>query len=389
MKALEEEKLIHISALVLKEIQGKLTGEERILLDSWLNQSERNKEIYKHCQDRQKQHQAYTGLRYFEKQRNFDSLKSKIQFRTKKKTVVVLKRLWPFVAAASIIFTIAGIWYWNKGEGQHMYDEMAMVNDRLPASNQAIITLSDGRQYQLNKDESQVVIDGTGIRYHDGGRVAAINAAVSAKIETPRGGTYDVTLPDGTTVKLNAGTVLTYPTVFAKDKREVTLTGEAYFEVAKRKDQPFVVHTKNQQILVLGTHFNIYAYETSAATKTTLLEGKVAVRERLKDRQVILLPGDQAVNNGANFSKRTVNVQQEMAWVHGKFNFDGKSLREVMDELSQWYAIDVVYKGEVPDIEFFGGTFRTSKLSTILKILKDQDLSYQLTDDGKLIIEKK
>jgi len=389
MNALEEEKLIHISALVLKEMQGTLTVEDRRILDSWLNQSERNKEIYRRFQDGQKQRQAYIGLQYFEKQRNFDSLKSKIQFQTKKKTVVVLKRLWPFVAAASVIFTIAGIWYWNKDEGQHMDAQTAMVNDRLPASNQAIIKFSDGRQYQLNKGESQVVIDSSGIRYNDGYQVATINAAVSATIETPRGGTYDVTLPDGTTVKLNAGTVLTYPTVFAKDKREVTLTGEAYFEVAKRKDQPFVVRTKNQQVLVLGTHFNINAYETSAATKTTLLEGKVAVRQRLKDRQLTLLPGEQAINNGANFSKRTVNVQQEMAWVYGKFNFDGKSLREVMDELSQWYAIDVVYKGEIPDVAFFGGTFRTSKLSTILKILKDQDLSYQLTDDGKLIIEKK
>jgi len=115
----------------------------------------------------------------------------------------------------------------------------------------------------LNKAESQVVIDGGGIRYNDGGQVAAINAAVSAKIETPRGGTYDVTLPDGTIVKLNAGTVLTYPTIFAKDKREVTLVGEAYFEVAKRKDHPFVVQTKNQQVQVLGTHFNINAYQTS------------------------------------------------------------------------------------------------------------------------------
>src|SRR5690606_28551668 len=105
-------------------------------------------------------------------------------------------------------------------------------------------------------------------------------------------------------------------------------------------------------------------------------------------RQVTLLPNEQAVNTGTNLSKRTVNVQQEMAWVYGKFDFDGKSLREVMDELSQWYAIDVVYKGDIPDVEFFGGTFRTSKLSTILKILKDQDLSYQLTADGKLIIEK-
>ncbi|CAM3534556.1 FecR family protein [Sphingobacterium prati] len=388
MDALEEEKFIRISTLVLKEMQGTLTGEDRIFLDSWLNESEVNRQLYQRCMDGQKQREAYTRLQYFETRRSFDALKSKISFHTPKKRSTALKGLWPYVAAASIIFALSGIWYWNKDGNQRMNLPVAAVNDRLPASNQAVITLSDGRQYQLNKAENQVVIDGSGIRYNDGDEVAEINAAVSAKIETPRGGTYDVTLPDGTMVKLNAGTVLSYPTVFAKDKREVTLIGEAYFEVAKRKEQPFVVHAKNQQILVLGTHFNVNAYRTSAETKTTLLEGKVAVKELRHGRQVTLLPNEQAVNTGTNLSKRTVNVQQEMAWVYGKFDFDGKSLSEVMDELSQWYAIDVVYKGDIPDVEFFGGTFRTSKLSTILKILKDQDLSYQLTADGKLIIEK-
>lgn len=388
MDALEEEKFIRISTLVLMEMQGTLTDEDRISLDSWLNESEFNRQIHQRCMDGQKQREAYKGLQYFERRRSFDALKSKITFHTPKKKSIALKRLLPYVAAASIIFAISGVWYWNKKGNQRMDLQVAAVNDRLPASNQAVITLSDGRQYQLNKAESQVVIDGSGIRYNDGGEVAEINAAVSAKIETPRGGTYDVTLPDGTMVKLNAGTVLSYPTVFAKDKREVTLVGEAYFEVVKRKGQPFVVHAKNQDILVLGTHFNVNAYRTSAEIKTTLLEGKVTVKELQQGRQVTLFPGDQAVNRGVNLSKHAVNVQQEMAWVYGKFNFDGKSLREVMDELSHWYAIDVVYKGDIPDVEFFGGTFRTSKLSTILKILKDQDLSYQLTGDGKLIIEK-
>ena len=119
-----------------------------------------------------------------------------------------------------------------------------------------------------------------------------------------------------------------------------------------------------------------------------MLEGKVQVKELIKGQKVTLLPGDQSVNEGTVLTKHPVNIAQEMAWIYGKFNFDGKSLRQVMDELSQWYAVDVVYKGDVPDVSFFGGTFRTSKLSTILKILKDQDLSYHLTDDGKLIIEK-
>ena len=384
----EEEKLIPISALILQKMQGTLTGEDRFFLESWLQESERNKQIYQRCLDEKLQRDAYTRLQDFETRRNFESLKAKISFHTSKKGPGLLKRLLPYVAAAIVLLALSVVWYWNKDSNRLVETQREVVNDRLPASHQAVITLSDGRQYGLNKGEKQVVIDGGGIRYEDGHEVAPINAAVSARIETPRGGIYEVTLPDGTLVKLNAGTTLSYPTVFAKDKREVTLRGEAYFEVAKKKDQPFIVHTKNQQVQVLGTHFNINAYQTSVPTKTTLLEGKVMVTTLLGSQKVTLLPGDQSVNTGTELTKHPVNVQQEMAWVNGKFNFDGKSLRQVMDELSQWYAIDVVYKGDVPDVSFFGGTFRTSKLSTILKILKDQDLSYHLTENGKLIIEK-
>lgn len=382
-----EEKLIRISALILQKMQGTLTGEDRFFLESWLQESERNKQIYQRCLDEKLQRDAYTRLQDFETRRNFESLKAKISFHTSKKGPGLLKRLLPYVAAAIVLLALSVVWYWNKDSNRLVETQREVVNDRLPASHQAVITLSDGRQYALNKGEKQVVIDGGGIRYEDGHEVAPINAAVSARIETPRGGIYEVTLPDGTLVKLNAGTTLSYPTVFAKDKREVTLRGEAYFEVAKKKDQPFIVHTKNQQVQVLGTHFNINAYQTSVPTKTTLLEGKVMVTTLLGSQKVTLLPGDQSVNTGTELTKHPVNVQQEMAWVYGKFNFDGKSLRQVMDELSQWYAIDVVYKGDVPDVSFFGGTFRTSKLSTILKILKDQDLSYHLTENGKLIIE--
>lgn len=389
MDPLQEEKLIRISTLILRQLQGRLSVEDRAVLDCWLNESAENRAIYARCLEGQVQRDAYIRLEYFENHRDFESVKHKFRFKSASPKAAILKRLWPYVAAACVLVAaIGGVWYQQVAKHSAGDVQRTAANDRLPASNQAVITLSDGRQYTLNQQENQVVIDSNGIRYDDGRQVASIDAAVSAKIETPRGGTYDVTLPDGTLVKLNAGTLLTYPTVFAKDRREVNLTGEAYFEVAKRQGQPFVVTTKNQQVAVLGTHFNVRAYPDAAVTKTTLLEGKVRVKEMLKGRVLLLSPGDQAVRKGTELSRHAVDVQQELAWVYGRFNFDGKSLREVMDELSRWYAVDVVYKGEIPDVSFFGGTFRTSRLSSILKILKDQDLSYQLTDDGKLIIEK-
>lgn len=388
MDPIDEQKSIRISALLLKQMQGALSTDERIFLDSWLNESESHQDIYNRCLDGHMQREAYSQLHHFDTRRDFGRISKKIFDAPVKKKAIVLKRIWPYAAAASILLAITGLWYWNDDKNQQADVHIISSIDRLPASSQAVVTFSDGRSYQLDQDEKKVVLDGQGIHYADGDRVAAINSAISAKIETPRGGTYDILLPDGTAVKLNAGTVLTYPTVFAKDKREVNLSGEAYFEVAKRKNQPFIVKTENQQVAVLGTHFNVYAYPASPETKTTLLEGKVLVKEMGKGNQVVLLPGEQSVASLSHVSKHSVNVQQEMAWVYGKFNFDGKSLQEVMDELSRWYAIDVQYQGEIPDVAFFGGTYRTSKLSTILKILKDQDLSYRLTTDGKLILSK-
>ncbi|MNY17758.1 fec operon regulator FecR [compost metagenome] len=166
------------------------------------------------------------------------------------------------------------------------------------------------------------------------------------------------------------------------------MDGEAYFEVAKRKNQPFIVETKNQQVSVLGTHFNVNTYGNKSEMKTTLLEGKIRVKELTTGKDLVLLPGYQSCVMEGKLVSRAVDVNQEMAWIHGRFNFDGKSLYEVMDELSRWYNVDVEYRGEMPDVEFFGGTYRTSKLSTILNILKDQNLRYHFTANGKLIIEQ-
>src|SRR5690606_4908990 len=180
-----------------------------------------------------------------------------------------------------------------------------------------------------------------------------------------------------------------YPTKFQEHSREVQLTGEAYFEVAKQNDRPFTVRTSDQIITVLGTHFNVAAYEGPSLTKTTLTEGKVRVKDNINQAELTLAPGQQALSHEGKFSKRNVNVDQEIAWLQGKFNFDGKSLQEVMDDLSRWYNVDVVYEGEVPDIHFFGGTFRSSKLSTILSILESNEIKYRMTEDHKLIISGK
>jgi len=388
MNLKEEELLIRISALIVQEMKGEQRAEDRLLLKKWLSESQENQAVYKRCFDQVMQKKAFESLQEFEKNRDFEKIRAKLFTTPAPQHLFSFKRLLPFVAAACMIIALGGVWYYSQVNRSIPSEIQLSQVDRLPAQNRATVTFSDGRQFQLNEHESQVHMDKKGVHYNDGSAVAETQSAQFATIETPRGGVYDVILPDGTRVKLNAATTLRYPTVFATDKREVRVDGEAYFEVAKRKNQPFIVETANQQVSVLGTHFNVNTYGNKSEMKTTLLEGKVQVKELTSGKHLILLPGYQSFVNKGKLTSRAVDVNQEMAWIHGRFNFDGKSLYEVMDELSRWYNVDIEYRGEMPDVEFFGGTYRTSKLSTILNILKDQNLRYHFTTNGKLIIEQ-
>lgn len=388
MNLKEEELLIRISSLIVQEMKGEQRAEDRLLLKKWLSESQENQAVYKRCFDQVMQKKSFESLQEFEKNRDFEKIRAKLFTTPVPQQLFSFKRMLPFVAAACMIIALGGVWYYNQTNSSIPSAIQLSQMDRLPAQNRATVTFSDGRQFQLNEHESQVHMDKKGVHYDDGSAVAETQSAQFATIETPRGGVYDVILPDGTRVKLNASTTLRYPTVFAADKREVRVDGEAYFEVAKRKNQPFIVETANQQVSVLGTHFNVNTYGNKSEMKTTLQEGKVQVKELTSGKHIILLPGYQSLVNKGKLISRAVDVNQELAWVDGRFNFDGKSLYEVMDELSRWYNVDVEYRGEIPDVEFFGGTYRTSKLSTILKILKDQNLHYHFTANGKLIIEK-
>ncbi|UPZ35769.1 FecR domain-containing protein [Sphingobacterium sp. PCS056] len=388
MNLKEEELLIRISSLIVQEMKGEQRAEDRLLLKKWLSESQENQAVYKRCFDQVMQKKSFESLQEFEKNRDFEKIRAKLFTTPVPQQLFSFKRMLPFVAAACMIIALGGVWYYNQTNSSIPSAIQLSQMDRLPAQNRATVTFSDGRQFQLNEHESQVHMDKKGVHYDDGSAVAETQSAQFATIETPRGGVYDVILPDGTRVKLNASTTLRYPTVFAADKREVRVDGEAYFEVAKRKNQPFIVETANQQVSVLGTHFNVNTYGNKSEMKTTLQEGKVQVKELTSGKHLILLPGYQSLVNKGKLISRAVDVNQELAWVDGRFNFDGKSLFEVMDDLSRWYNVDVEYRGEIPDVEFFGGTYRTSKLSTILKILKDQNLHYHFTANGKLIIEK-
>jgi ferric-dicitrate binding protein FerR (iron transport regulator) len=199
-------------------------------------------------------------------------------------------------------------------------------------------------------------------------------------MSTPRGRQFEITLPDGTHVWLNAASSIRYPTVFAGNERKVELDGEAYFEVTKNAKQPFIVRARNKATIeVLGTSFNISAYENEKSLNTTLLDGSVKVNG------TILKPGQQARVTDAVRVTDHADIDKVMAWQRGFFNFEGATLEEVMQQLERWYDIDVEYEQGIPDIEFGGEMSRNMSLNGVLVALEKSGIHYRL-EGRKLIV---
>jgi transmembrane sensor len=205
-------------------------------------------------------------------------------------------------------------------------------------------------------------------------------------LTTPRGGQFRVTLPDGTAVWLNAASSIRYPTRFAGSERLVEISGEAYLEVASNAQQPFKVKiTDGTTINVLGTSFNINAYnDTEQPVTTTLISGAIQISKT--NKTVTLRPGQQAQMREEITVSKQVDTEQVMAWKNGLFYFKNAPLQEVMEQLSRWYDIEVVYKGKIPDKKFDGKLDRQLQLSQVIRIMQYMQLDLRIEAGNRLIV---
>jgi ferric-dicitrate binding protein FerR (iron transport regulator) len=264
--------------------------------------------------------------------------------------------------------------------------------------NQAILTLANGSVIILDSTKNGIITNQGNVKIIklDSGQLAYsplnANGAAASEISyntitTPRAAQYEVVLSDGTKVWLNAASSLRYPTSFSGQDRKVELTGEGYFEVAKNKDKPFHVRVGAVEVEVLGTHFNIMAYDDEASIQTTLLEGSVKVS--YNNQTDLLKPGRQASLN-RNDSKLTMsdaNVQQVVAWKNGYFYFDKSDVKTIMRQVSRWYDLDIVYESSVPDMMFSGKIERSLPLSGISHLLESGQIHFRI--EGKNCIMMK
>jgi len=302
-----------------------------------------------------------------------------------------------------LLVGIVAYWWVMREQNKKPLPAVVQTNktpqqDIAPGGYKARLTLADGSTVTLNnstngevtKQGSMAVVnkDG-GLIYRSGDTKgnASDKEMVYNTLTTARGETYAITLSDGSRVWLNSESSVHYPVSFSGNERDVQVTGEAYFEVAHDASKPFIVSVKNVAIQVLGTKFNVNAYDDEDAIKTTLLEGKV--KQRLTDAtsQIILSPGEQAEYNKQNLQltkSEDVDVDEAVAWRFGYFQFSHENVRTVLKQLSRWYDVDVKYQGNVPQRSFGGKISRSNSLSQVLKTLEANDLHFRL--QGREII---
>jgi ferric-dicitrate binding protein FerR (iron transport regulator) len=306
-----------------------------------------------------------------------------------------LRRPWLRYAAAILVLIGAAGYFWLRNDSRRMSGErVASIGPMAikAASNGAVLTLADGSNIVLDTPGNRLVAaqNGAKVLLRNGQLVydpteTSVGGTVYNTITTAKGRQFNIVLPDGTKVYLNAASSVRYPTAFTGKERRVEVSGEAYFEVAKNADLPFRVSINRQtEVEVLGTSFNLNAYQDESSIDATLVEGAIRV---VKDAEkMVLQPGEQARIAGNIYVVKNADVGKAVAWRNGIFNFEGVGLREMMRQLERWYDIEVVYGENVPDVKFFGKISRRVDLATVLAALKGFGLHYEMNTGRKITV---
>jgi transmembrane sensor len=290
---------------------------------------------------------------------------------------------WLVAASAVILLALGGLYLTQT---HHSAPPVIAVSDRQPGGNRATLILSGGQTILLDSATNGTLARQGGskvTKLQNGLIIYAGNAKgeiMYNTLTTPRGGQYQVTLPDGTRVWLNASSSIHYPTAFTGKKRAVDITGEAYFQVAPHPGVPFTVTARHQLIEEIGTHFDVNAYTDETELRTTLLEGAVRVGG------IVLQPGEQAIQQPDVPGARviTVDTAAAVAWKNGLFDFNQVGIAELMRQLARWYDVEIVYEGgKIPDEHFYGAIGRDLTLAQVLAGLEQTHVHFRI--EGRTI----
>ncbi|MBK1439353.1 FecR family protein [Parapedobacter sp. ISTM3] len=382
-----------IEQLLVRRLQGIATDTENQQIEQWADEDVQHRATLARLDSEETLREDLRTLLFLvdtevgvvRLKRMNEHIRRSIARRPKRR----LNKWLPYVAAMVIAAATLAWWFLEKQPG-HTRSDIVRAENIQPGGNRATLTLTDGRTITLDETQHGIIFRDQNISYTDGSRLLdQYEAAPTGHtgppyviLTTPRGGTYQIVLQDGTQIWLNASSSLRYPTAFDRNERVVEITGEGYFVVAE-DSRPFKVISGRQTINVLGTEFNISAYPDEPETKTTLVKGKVQIgldNSRINHAHApfTLRPGQQGIVDTSSVRVEWVDVSQHTAWKDGFFYFDGDSPQEAFAQLARWYDIEVVYRNDLHTIEFYGKIERNMSLGAFLSILEEAGLDFEV-----------
>lgn len=367
-----------IAILFAGFLAGHLTEDQQAELEAWIVEAEENRKLFERVCGEGNFGDLHRMASRYDKQKAWQKVGPIV--RPEKK--IAGRRQWLAWTAILVLPVCIGYFLLQEAEPQ---DDLVVLNHAVqvrPGGPKAILTLADGavvdleevKAFQMQeKDGTQIEKDSVVLSYRNNTRAASATEEVYNKIETPRGGEYSLVLSDGTVVYLNAMSELRFPVNFVGEKREVELSGEAYFEVQKDASRPFIVRTGGLQIKVLGTEFNVCAYREKKSIKTTLVQGSVELSVQGEGQSVVLRPNQQAKfsKKSGNIKVKEVDVSSYIAWKNGMFDIRDWELEDIMEYLMRWYDINVFYQHESLKKMRFGCYInRYSDIRPVLELLE-------------------
>ena len=372
------DKAAHRTAyLIAGFIRNTLSEKEHDELDNWVNESDHNMKLFEELTD---ERNITANLEWMDKaqtEQSYQAMQKRGAFKVPPQKIY---RRYIWLAAASVILLLGVFFVYRYTASKPGYVEDIVTTDTTllkPGANRATLTLADGKIIDLTYAKTGVIEDASGAHVNktaDGELVyvndsSITNTAALHTLSTPVGGQYQVTLPDGTKVWLNAASTIKYPPAFSGNERKVIITGEAYFEVAKNPAQPFRVSIKDStDVVVTGTHFNINAYQNEKEQQVTLLEGSVTVSNAIN--AIKLEPGTQALIKNKEITKdKVLDAEEITGWKNGLFVFHDSSIEAIMMQLERWYDAKIIYKANIKQL-FNATILRKEPLAKVLKLLE-------------------
>ncbi len=280
------------------------------------------------------------------------------------------QKYFKYVAAIVLLLTIGSVWYYMLNKGKERQEVQIVAEEILPGSNRATLSFEGEKSITLSEAQTGLIVSEEGMSYSDGTSLVKSDAVKIARVSTPRSGQYQVKLADGTKVWLNSASSIEYPTQFVGPSRRVKVSGEAYLEVSKNPEQPFIVETGRQEIKVLGTSFNVNTYGDKGRYLTTLVEGSLEVSSTKSQEKVLIKPGQQAIlSSEGSLKTQEVDIDEYASWKDGIYVINNLTLEEFGNQIERWYDVEVDM-GKFKDRKLSATIRRDVKLNEVLEAIE-------------------